>query len=424
MPADHAQDKLGAARAAVPAHEGRQAEHEARKPGESLGGEKEALGVMQRRTGQRRPRLGTMSAVWSWSLHGWKYGIHAGACSSRADDARVTRRSDTEQGFCFLPDQQRYRGDCRQQDQHRDVEAHVRSVARPRPLFPLLPGGSLALVGAANRRRVDWLFLVLGLRLSGWITHQRPSLGLITQTMQPRDDRLQTLAAASSLAHHRRVGLCRTASRRSIPRQGRDRQDTTGVNDPSFPAPGLGARPSASPDGATAAEERNGDRRPSGAAAQLLADALVAPLDSAGLPRRLAALVAAATSADPDAVQLGTSAAVSSSELDAARERAGRVREQGRQIRERLSGALVVTLPLGFEPLGVLEARFSQEAQTSEAELEALQTLAARVAGVLEDSALRRDLAGDLERAQALLTFSGQTMSELALEPTLIAAVE
>src|SRR5664279_2176811 len=82
MPADHAQDKLGAARAAVPAHEGRQAEHEARKPGESLGGEKEALGVMQRGTGQRRPRLGTMSAVWSWSLHGWKYGIHAGACSS------------------------------------------------------------------------------------------------------------------------------------------------------------------------------------------------------------------------------------------------------------------------------------------------------------------------------------------------------
>ena len=205
------------------------------------------------------------------------------------------------------------------------------------------------------------------------------------------------------------------------------------MNDPSFPAPGLGAQPSSSPDGATAAEERNGDRRPSAAAAQLLADALVAPLDPAGLPRRLAALVAAATSAeqvllwlgdDPDSVQLGTSAAVSSSELDAARERAGRVREQGRQIRERLPGALVVTLPLGFEPLGVLEARFSQEAQTSEAELEALQTLAARVAGVLEDSALRRDLAGELERAQALLTFSGQTMSELALEPTLNAAVE
>jgi serine phosphatase RsbU (regulator of sigma subunit) len=205
------------------------------------------------------------------------------------------------------------------------------------------------------------------------------------------------------------------------------------VNDPSFPAPGLGAQSSSSPDGAAAAEDGNGDRRPPETDAQLLADALVAALDSDGLPRRLAALVAAATRAeqvllwlggDPEPVQFGPSAALSPSDLDAARERAGGVREQGRQLREQLSGALVVTLPLGLEPLGVLEARFGEEVQTSEAELEALQTLAARVAGVLEDSASRRDLAIELKRTQALLSFSGQTMSELALEPTLNAAVE
>ena len=177
----------------------------------------------------------------------------------------------------------------------------------------------------------------------------------------------------------------------------------------------------------------DGDLRPPETAQQLLAGALVVALDYSGLPRRLAALVAAATRAEqvllwlgdhPDTVQLGTSAVLSPSDLDAARERAGRVREQGKPLREHLPGALAVTLPLGLEPLGVLEARFSEEMQTTEGELEALQTLAARVAGVLEEAALRRDLVLELERTQALLSFSGQAMSELAVEPALNVAVE
>ncbi len=181
------------------------------------------------------------------------------------------------------------------------------------------------------------------------------------------------------------------------------------------------------------AEAGGGDLASSESAQQLLADALVAALDSDGLPRRLAVLVAAATRAEqvllwlgdhPDGVQLGTSFVLSAADLEAARERAIRVREQGRPLREQLPGTLVVTLPIGLEPLGVLEARFNEGTQISEGELGALQTLAARVAGVLEEAALRRDLVQELERTQALLSFSGQAMSELAVEPTLNAAVE
>lgn len=176
-----------------------------------------------------------------------------------------------------------------------------------------------------------------------------------------------------------------------------------------------------------------GGRHSPEAAQQLLADALVVALDSDGLPRRLAALVAAATKAeqvllwlgdDPEGVRLGTSAVLSSSDLAAARKRAKRVLEQGKALREELPGSLAVTLPLGLEPLGVMEARFSEQAQTSEAELEVLQKLAARVAGVLEGAASRRDLVQELGRTQALLSFSGQAMSELAVEPTLNVAVE
>lgn len=159
----------------------------------------------------------------------------------------------------------------------------------------------------------------------------------------------------------------------------------------------------------------------------------MAALDPSGLPQRLAALVVAATSAEqvllwlgehPHSVQLGTPAALSPSDLDAARERATRVLEQGKPLREQLPGALAVTLPLGLASLGVLEARFDEAAHPSEGELEALQTLAARVAGVLEEAELRRDLVLELKRTQALLSFSGQAMSELAVEPTLNTAVE
>lgn len=204
------------------------------------------------------------------------------------------------------------------------------------------------------------------------------------------------------------------------------------MSDSRSTAPEPSAQP-ASADRAATVTNGEGSRRSPEAAQKLLADALVVALDSDGLPRRLAVLVAAATKAeqvllwlgdDPEGVQLGTSAVLSSSDLEAARKRAKRVREQGKALREELPGSLAVTLPLGLEPLGVLEAWFGEQAQTSESELEVLQTLAARVAGVLEGAALRRDLVQELGRTQALLSFGGQAMSELAVEPTLNVAVE
>ena len=205
------------------------------------------------------------------------------------------------------------------------------------------------------------------------------------------------------------------------------------MSDPSFPGPEPVAQPPTARDGAAVAANGGEDKMRAEVVAQLLADALVAALDYDGLPRRLAALVAAATRAeqvllwpgDPaEPAQLGTSAVLSSSDLDAARERAARVREQGRPLREQLPGGLVVALPLGLEPLGVMEARFGEEAHASEAQIQILQTLAARVAGVLEEAALRRDLAQELERTHALLSFSGEDISQLAVEPMLNAAVE
>ena len=177
----------------------------------------------------------------------------------------------------------------------------------------------------------------------------------------------------------------------------------------------------------------DGDPHSLETAPQLLAGALVAPLDPSGLPHRLAALVAAATGAEqvllwlgdhPNSVQLGTPVVLSSSDLDAARERARRALEQGKPLREKLPAALVVAMPLGLVPLGVLEARFKERTQIGDGEIEALQMLSARVAGVLEEAALRRETVLELKRTQALLSFSGQAMSQLAVEPTLNAAVE
>jgi len=195
------------------------------------------------------------------------------------------------------------------------------------------------------------------------------------------------------------------------------------VSDHSIPAPEPVARPAAG----------DGVARSSEPAQQLLADALVAALDTDGLPRRLAALVAVATGAeqvllwlgdDPGVVQFGTAAALPASDLDAARERADRARRQGAPQSERLDGMLTLTIPLGRRSLDVLEARFGAAEHTAGGELDSLQMLAARVAGVLEDAALRGDLVLELRRTQALLSFSGQAMSELAVEPTLNAAVE
>ena len=205
------------------------------------------------------------------------------------------------------------------------------------------------------------------------------------------------------------------------------------MDDLLSPAPEPGAQPSSErADEAPAAVGNDGSSSLE-ISRQLLADALVAPLDPGGLPRRLAALVTAATSAeqvllwlraDPDTAHLGTPVVLSPSDLAGVRERAERVLEQGTSLCERLPEALVFVLPLGLEPLGVLEARFGQGAEVSGSELEALQTFAARVAGVLEEAARRGDLVSELERTRALLSFTGQTMSELAVEPTLNAAVE
>jgi len=205
------------------------------------------------------------------------------------------------------------------------------------------------------------------------------------------------------------------------------------VDDPSAAASQLEAKPSTDLGEETPTADGSGDRRPLETPQRMLADALVVGLDPDGLPRRFASLVAAATGAaqvllwlgeQPEAAQSGANEVLSQSDLDAARARAERVFEQRRPLHESLPEARVYTLPVGLEPRGVLEARFDDGAQTSEDELDALQTLAARLAGVLEDAARRRDLGLELERTQALLSFGGQTLSELALEPTLNAAVE
>ena len=157
------------------------------------------------------------------------------------------------------------------------------------------------------------------------------------------------------------------------------------MDDLSFPAPESDAQRSSDFGGEAISADRDADLRPLETAPQLLAGALVAALDPAGLPRRLAALVAAATSAeqvliwaadDLGSVQLGTPLVLSTSDLDAARKRASRVLKQGKPVREQLPGGLAVTLPLGLEPLGALEARFGSGTQANNGELAALQPLA------------------------------------------------
>jgi serine phosphatase RsbU (regulator of sigma subunit) len=205
------------------------------------------------------------------------------------------------------------------------------------------------------------------------------------------------------------------------------------VDDLVLPAPEPAAQPSSDREEEAVVADRDKDLSSLDASQRLLADALVAALDRSGLPRRLATFVAAATSAEqtllwlsdhPETAFLGTPGELSPADLAAARERAERVLAQGVPLRERLAGALTVDLPLGLDPIGVIEARFGEGKEVSERELDTLQTIAARVAGVLEDAARRRDLDLELQRTHALLSFAGQAMSELALEPTLNVAVE
>lgn len=166
---------------------------------------------------------------------------------------------------------------------------------------------------------------------------------------------------------------------------------------------------------------------------RLLLDALVATLDPEGLPRRLANLVAIATGADqvllwlgdrPENALLGTSEAVSQEELSLARARAERVLERAQPIRESANGTTILALPLGLERRGVIEARFGERRALEDAELGALETLAGRIAGVLRDAETRAESSRELVRTQTLLSFAGQAMAELALEPTLNVALE
>ena len=166
---------------------------------------------------------------------------------------------------------------------------------------------------------------------------------------------------------------------------------------------------------------------------QLLMEALVATLDTEGLPRRLASLVAAAIGAEQvlvwlggwaETALLGTPAPLSEDELAVARERAGRVIESGQPLREQSAGTVTVTMPLMITPRGALEARFNESRGIGELGLPALERLVGRIGGVLEEAERRRELGQELVRTQALLQFAGQVIAELALEPTLNNAVE
>jgi serine phosphatase RsbU (regulator of sigma subunit) len=167
--------------------------------------------------------------------------------------------------------------------------------------------------------------------------------------------------------------------------------------------------------------------------ARVLSDTLVATLDPEGLPRRLAALVATATGAEqvllwfgdhPDTPLYGTTVALSRAELTSARERAERALEQQKLQREDGKRVTALAIPLGLETLGALEARFGGRRRLSEAELATVGTLVWRVAAVLDETERRRAISVELARTQALLSFAGQAMAELAVEPTLNAAVE
>lgn len=166
---------------------------------------------------------------------------------------------------------------------------------------------------------------------------------------------------------------------------------------------------------------------------RLLLDALVATLDPESLPDRLAYLVAAATGAEqvllwmgeePQRPLLGTAKPVPADELAGALDRAERVLERAQPIRERIDGQTVLTLPLGLERRGVVEAQFGALRELDEAELAALEALAGRIAAVLDAAENRSESSRELSRTQALLAFAGQATAELALEPTLAVALD
>jgi serine phosphatase RsbU (regulator of sigma subunit) len=199
---------------------------------------------------------------------------------------------------------------------------------------------------------------------------------------------------------------------------------------PSAVEPGKGSSQSGKLGPIASAEE---DRGSFETVEQLLVEALVVTLDPEGLPRRLASLVAEAIGARQvllwlggraETALLGTTAPLSAAELTAARKRAERVLERGQLLREQSARKVTVTLPLMITPRGALEARFDEPTRFGESELPALERLVGRIGAVLEEAEKRRELGQELVRTQALLSFAGQVIAELALEPTLNNAVE
>jgi serine phosphatase RsbU (regulator of sigma subunit) len=163
----------------------------------------------------------------------------------------------------------------------------------------------------------------------------------------------------------------------------------------------------------------------------LLGDALVAAVDLEEMPRRLAALVAEAAGAEqvlfwfrdrPERV-ISTPVELDESEIASVRERAERVLEERSSLLERLPGGFTLAIPLGMEAFAVFETRFEGRREPDADEREALEVLAARIAGLLEDGRRRRGLAQELSRTKELLAF-GQTTAQLAVEPALSAAAE
>jgi serine phosphatase RsbU (regulator of sigma subunit) len=81
------------------------------------------------------------------------------------------------------------------------------------------------------------------------------------------------------------------------------------------------------------------------------------------------------------------------------------------------------SLPLGQQPVGVLQLLFTEGTGPGDAELGALATFGARAAQALRASARARLLADEVERSQALLGVVGQATAELSLAHTLETAV-
>ncbi|HJQ84726.1 MAG TPA: GAF domain-containing SpoIIE family protein phosphatase, partial [Candidatus Binatia bacterium] len=117
-------------------------------------------------------------------------------------------------------------------------------------------------------------------------------------------------------------------------------------------------------------------------------------------------------------------------DLTAARETAERLVDEGGPVAavhdDRLPAAtpVVVSLPLGQPPVGVLQLLYPEPAEPGERELAALATFGVRAALALRAGVRVRELTEELERTRALLAVVGQATSELSLAHALETAVD